>query len=153
MSHELLKNFPVVLEWPVAWGEMDSWGHVNNVAYVRYFESARIAYFEKMNYLNSLATTDSGPIVAAQSCRYRMPLYYPDDLLIGARVSSLYTYGFFHEYCLVSRKHNRVAASGECRLTIINYKTGEKLRVGADLQKTIEDLEGRKLPINEFKRD
>ena len=38
-------DYPVVIETPVAWGEMDAYGHVNNIVYFRYFESARIAYF------------------------------------------------------------------------------------------------------------
>ncbi len=29
---------PGVIEWPVAWGEMDMFRHINNVAYGRYFE-------------------------------------------------------------------------------------------------------------------
>ncbi|KAM0716096.1 hypothetical protein Q7P37_008610 [Cladosporium fusiforme] len=33
--------------WPVAWGEQDSMGHVNNVTYNRYAESGRIAWVQK----------------------------------------------------------------------------------------------------------
>ena len=44
---ELLKSFPVVAKIPVRWGDMDSFQHVNNVSYFRYFESARIAYFNE----------------------------------------------------------------------------------------------------------
>ena len=42
MDHKQLENYPVVIEIPVAWGDMDAFQHVNNVAYFRYFESARI---------------------------------------------------------------------------------------------------------------
>src|SRR5687768_14878016 len=37
----LLAGLPVVVELPVVWGEMDSYRHVNNAVYFRYFESAR----------------------------------------------------------------------------------------------------------------
>jgi acyl-CoA thioester hydrolase len=33
-----LADYPVVVEIPVAWGEMDAYGHVNNIVYFRYFE-------------------------------------------------------------------------------------------------------------------
>ncbi len=46
---ELLKAHPVVIETPVAWGEMDSLQHVNNIIYFRYFESARMAYFNRLD--------------------------------------------------------------------------------------------------------
>lgn len=41
-----LSNYPIVYEQKVAWGDMDAFGHVNNVQYYRYIESARIAYFD-----------------------------------------------------------------------------------------------------------
>ena len=50
---ELLAHCPVVIEVPVAWGEMDSFQHVNNIVYLRYFESARIAYFERLSLSRS----------------------------------------------------------------------------------------------------
>ena len=44
---KLTERYPVVIEIPVAWGEMDAFQHLNNIVYFRYFESARIAYFER----------------------------------------------------------------------------------------------------------
>lgn len=44
-----LSVYPVILEQTVAWGDMDAFGHVNNVQYYRYIESARIAYLMKLN--------------------------------------------------------------------------------------------------------
>lgn len=148
MDESLLKEFPIQIQWPVAWGEMDSWGHVNNVAYFRYFESARIAYFEKIDYLDAMQKTGKGAIVASQNCRYKMPLYYPDTLTLGVRVKSIYTYGFFHEYCLVSHAKKKIAAIGECRLTIIDYKSGEKVPISEELKKSIETIEGHPFSID-----
>ena len=46
----LLETFPVVSKIPVLWGDMDSFQHVNNVIYFRYFESARIQYFDTLGW-------------------------------------------------------------------------------------------------------
>ncbi len=51
MFDALLPSYPVVVEWDVAWGDMDAYGHVNNVVYFRYFEQARIAYLERIGWL------------------------------------------------------------------------------------------------------
>ena len=58
MYDNLLEDYPVVLEIPVAWGDMDALNHVNNTVYLRYFESSRIAYFEglKVRLLNAIET-------------------------------------------------------------------------------------------------
>jgi len=39
-----LTAFPVVVAEDVAWGDMDSFAHVSNIVFVRYFQNARIEY-------------------------------------------------------------------------------------------------------------
>ena len=43
---QLKKEYPVVLNQDIIWGDMDAFGHINNTVYFRYFEDARIAYFD-----------------------------------------------------------------------------------------------------------
>ena len=78
----LLKDYPVIIEFPIAWGEMDAMSHVNNIVYFRFFESARIAYFEKMDLMDYMTQTGIGPILATTSCKFKIPLSYPDKVLI-----------------------------------------------------------------------
>ena len=84
---ELLKGYPVVIVTPVAWGEMDSLQHVNNIIYFRYFESARMAYFNQLDIWSYMNETGIGPILASTECRFRIPLTYPDTVSIGTRVT------------------------------------------------------------------
>ena len=44
-----LAQYPVIHEQAVAWGDMDAFGHVNNVLYYRYIESARIRYLDAVS--------------------------------------------------------------------------------------------------------
>jgi len=64
MATPLLPGFPVVIEIAVAWGEMDAFRHVNNVASFRYFESARIAYFDRLDAMREMERNGCGPILA-----------------------------------------------------------------------------------------
>ena len=77
-----ISEYPVIFEQNVAWGDMDAFGHVNNVQYYRYIESARICYFEELNIFQQ----DIYTVVASSQCQYLRPLFYPDQLKIGARV-------------------------------------------------------------------
>ena len=43
-----MKYFPIVVEIPVAWGEMDSMQHVNHTVYLKWMETARFEFFEKL---------------------------------------------------------------------------------------------------------
>ena len=66
-----LSSFPVRLEIPVAWGEMDAMGHVNNIVYLRWFECARIAYFERVGWLAGGRVRGVGPILHSTQARFR----------------------------------------------------------------------------------
>lgn len=46
-AEQILASCAVVIERPVIWGAMDAYQHVNNTVYFRYFEDARIEYFER----------------------------------------------------------------------------------------------------------
>ena len=43
-------TYAVTLDWPVGWGDLDSFGHVNNAHYFRYFEHARIRYLVQSSH-------------------------------------------------------------------------------------------------------
>ena len=123
-----LEAFPVVVEIPVAWGDMDAFAHVNNTVYLRWFESARIAYFERIDALGVKDATGIGPILAATSCRFRIPLTHPDTVLAGARVGadSLGTDRFTMAYAVWSRGHGKLAAEGDGRIVTFDYGAGTK---------------------------
>jgi acyl-CoA thioester hydrolase len=142
MSHDLLVAYPVVIEQAVAWGEMDAFQHVNNVAYFRYFENARLEYFQRLGW--GVARPDGvGPIVASIQARFRKPLAYPDVISIGARVPSLETDRFTIEHVIVSRQLGAVATEGQCLIVTFDYAHGKKAPIPDDLRKRVEMLEGR----------
>ncbi len=124
--NNLLEGYPVITEYPVAWGEMDAMGHVNNTVYFRYFESARIAYFEKLDLLGYMTQTGIGPILAATSCKFRIPLSYPDKVSIGVKVVEIKEDRFVMNYLVVSDRHQKVAAEGEGVIVTFNYREGKK---------------------------
>jgi acyl-CoA thioester hydrolase len=136
-----LPGYPVAIEIPVAWGEMDAFQHVNNVAYFRYFESVRIAYFERADALADMARSGQGPILAETSCRYRLPLTYPDRLTAGARVSAVGEDRFTMEYAVASAKAGRIAAEGEAVVVWYDYRSRTKAPLPAALRARIEALE------------
>ena len=140
---ELLKAYPVVIEIPVAWGEMDSLGHVNNIIYFRYFESARMAYFDKMGLWSYMEETGVGPILASTQCRFRLPLEYPDTVSVGARVSEVGADRFPMEYLIVSHRHARVAAEGVGMIVTYDYRGKKKAALPDEIRKRIEAVEGR----------
>ncbi len=142
---QLLADDPTVIEIPVAWGEMDAFGHVNNVVCLRYLESARIAYFEALGTMETMAATGIGPILAETRCRFKLPLTYPDTVKVGARVAELAADRFLMHYRVVSHRHVRVAAEGDGRIVSYDYKAKTKTALPEAIAARIRDLESAAL--------
>ncbi len=141
MIDSLLAGYPVVIQLPVVWGEMDSYRHVNNVVYFRYFESARLEYFRRLDWFVYENDTGIGPILAATQCRFRKPLTYPDTIAVGARVTTLGEDRFTMEYRLVSQGLEAVAAEGEGTIVTYHYEQGKKVPIPDELRRRIAELE------------
>src|ERR1043166_9126911 len=138
---DLLAGYPVVGELPVVWGEMDSYRHVNNVVYFRYFQAARLEYFRRMGWFEYEEQTGVGPILAATSARFRRPLTYPDTIWVAVRVRDLQEDRFTMEYRLVSRKLAAVAAEGTGTIVTYHYAQGVKTPIPDELRRRIAELE------------
>lgn len=140
---ELTRDFPVVIETDVRWGDMDAFNHVNNVSYLRYFESGRIAYFDALDLADFFGLDGIGPILAETSCRYKFPLTYPDRVSVGVRSEQLSEDRFTQQYVLVSHRHGRVAATGDGIIVTFDYSTNRKASIPDRVRERIEALEGR----------
>ena len=119
---DLLSDYPVIIDIQIAWGEMDALHHVNNIVYFRYFESVRVAYLEKINFLGLTDTAGIGPILAATQCRYKVPLTYPERIQVGARADRVERDRFFMKYAVLSRKHRKIVAEGTAEIVAYDYK-------------------------------
>ena len=73
----------------VQWGDQDAFGHVNNVVYFRWFESARIEYFRHAGLAHVMSNQGIGPILASIKCDFKRQLTYPDSLQVTASIASI----------------------------------------------------------------
>jgi acyl-CoA thioester hydrolase len=142
MRADLLNEYPVIIEIPVAWGEMDSYGHVNNIIYFRHFESARVAYFAQIGFPKHKEETGIGPILASTHCRFRTALAYPDTVSVGARVIKIDSDRFTMDFRTISHKLGKVAAEGQGIIVSYDYRAGHKAPLPPEIRARIEALEG-----------
>jgi acyl-CoA thioester hydrolase len=141
-TDDLLADFPVVVDVPVAWGDMDANQHVNNVVYLRWFETARIACFDAIGWTRSMSEGGVGPILARTTCVFRIPLTFPDTVRVGARIEDVGDDRFTMVYRVVSTRHGAVAADGDGRIVAFDYATGTKARLPDAIRDAIRALAG-----------
>lgn len=146
---ELLVDFPAALLIPIAWGEQDAFGHVNNIVYIRQFESARIEYMRQAGLWRNLAQEQAtgaaqeriGPILASIFCRYKLPVTFPDSVIAAARVKEIGSDRMTMIHRTISLRHKRIAAEGEGVIVTYDYARLAKTPVPASMRETIVAFE------------
>jgi acyl-CoA thioester hydrolase len=140
-----LPAFPVVISWPVQWGDQDLFGHVNNTVYFRWYESARIAYLDRIGVSEMMNREQVGPILAAISCNYRRQLNFPDTVEIGSRITRIGRSSATMTHTIWSRQQKALVADGESTIVMFDYQAQRPVPVPDSIRQAIECVEGRTL--------
>lgn len=133
----ILNGYPVIHEQVVAWGDMDAFGHVNNVIYYRYIESARIAYFDQLNIFEQNVL----PLVASNQCKYLKPVFYPDRLKVAVRIEEMRQSAMRMHYVVYSEQQQQVVATAEAVIVCVDKVELNKTLIPEQIRESIIGLE------------
>jgi acyl-CoA thioester hydrolase len=139
----LLANYPITIALPVFWGDQDVFGHVNNNAYFRWFESARIALSQRIGLIDLFRSEKIGPILASVSCDYRRQITFPDTIHAAIRVARIGRTSMGLEHAIVSQSQQAVAAEGNSTIVVFDFRANKPHPVPPSLRQAIEALHGR----------
>ena len=139
---QLESEYPVILGQDIIWGDMDAFGHINNTVYFRYFEDARIAYFDHIGVHEQMKQFSVGPILATTQCNFRLPLDYPDRINIATRASLLSPKKFNMEYVVFSERQGVIIAEGDGLIVYYDYANGKSCEIPDAIVAAIGALEG-----------
>lgn len=142
---EFSKDYATIIPIEVVWGEMDAAQHVNNVAYFRYLETARVHYLWDINFIIDTYAGKLGPILAYIDCKYKAPLTFPDTVLVGVKINmkSFDEYSFIMEQEIYSTKLKRIVAESKSKIVVYDYSKLKKTAIPEDVKKAIEDHENK----------
>jgi acyl-CoA thioester hydrolase len=126
---EFKKQYSFNVNRDVEWDDMDAFQHVNNKVYFRYFEKIRIDFFEAKGLLDLMEEQQLGPILASTQCRFKVPLTYPDQVVIGTYLTDFESDRFLMKYAVYSLQHKRIAAEGDGAIVCYDYKEGKKASI------------------------
>ena len=81
-------EFPVFRPLATRWMDNDHYGHVNNVAYYSYFDTAVNGWLIEATGVD-IRTLPAIGLVVETGCRYFKPLSFPDALEVGVAIERL----------------------------------------------------------------
>ena len=135
---EFARAYPFSIPSSVEWADMDAFQHVNNAVFFRYFERVRIAFMEHAGMASTIQGTGFGVILASTQCRFRVPLTFPDTLLIGTAICDLEADRFRMKYGVYSRRLAVLAAEGDGVIVGYDYGRGGKAPFPDDLRARLQ---------------
>lgn len=133
--------FVVSIEIPVAWGEQDAFGHLNNVVYFRYFESARMHYLERIGVLRSHNEQGLGVILASTTCNFKKPVEWPAKLTLRCGCTAVGNTSFTMAYEITDAQ-GVVVAAGTSVQVMYDYKQQVKARIPDAIRSAIASVQG-----------
>jgi acyl-CoA thioester hydrolase len=94
-GEEPLKNLPVIARISIRYNDLDPYGHVNNAAYLEFFEEIRLAYWRALADIIGFDELEAGDVpgaryvIAETTVRYKAPIFLDDTLHGAARVPTV----------------------------------------------------------------
>lgn len=118
---------------PISWGEMDLFGHLNNVHYFRYLEDARIGFLKEINFFDLQLYC----VILKNECDYKQPVVYPDTLITTSYVTHVGNTSFTMCYVMKSQQQDCVVALGKSVMVIVDPKTFQKQSIPVHARETL----------------
>jgi|JI9StandDraft_1071089.scaffolds.fasta_scaffold71023_2 acyl-CoA thioester hydrolase len=124
----------------VAWGDMDAFGHINNVIYARYFETARADFFTKLKIWGSVQKpSSSGPVLTHLEMDYRKQVVFPAILDVTVAITSYSSRGFNIATSMWDQEDNCVL-SGIASIVWFDFETGRPASLTEEMKQLFESL-------------
>ncbi|QHJ01449.1 acyl-CoA thioesterase [Xylophilus rhododendri] len=123
------------------WMDNDVYGHVNNVVYYSYFDTAVNAYLMEQGALDPSASAGTIGLVVETQCAYFAPVSFPEELIVGLRVAHLGTSSVRYELAVFGGNADSAAAQGHFVHVYVNGATRRPVRALPDaLRAALEPL-------------
>ena len=131
--------YPVFRPITTRWMDNDVYGHVNNVVYYSWFDTAVNAYLIEQGALDIHAGGVIGLVIETQ-CNYFAPLAFPQTIHAGIRVAHLGTSSVRYEVGLFAEDSDTAAACGHFVHVYVDRETRRPATLPDALKTTLETL-------------
>ena len=121
------------------WSDNDIYGHVNNVVYYSWFDTAVNAHLIEQGALDIHGGEVIGLVIETQ-CNYFAPLAFPQTVWAGLRVAHLGSSSVRYEVGLFADGEDLAAACGHFVHVYVNRQTRRPVPLPDVLKKTLETL-------------
>ena len=131
-------EYPYQYHVEVIFHHLDAMGHVNNVTFFVFLETARIKY---VSYLRGNGTMLDAPIILAQAnCSYISPALYGEHLIVGLGVTRMGMKSFDLAY-RIDTDNGRHIADAHTTQVAYDYVSQQTIPIPSPLRQRIHEFQ------------
>ena len=124
---------------PTRWMDNDVYGHVNNVVYYSYFDTAVNAYLVESGVLD-IEKSEIVGLVAETGCTYFASVAFPDHLDVGLAVSRLGRSSVTYAIAIFREGEEQAAAQGRFVHVYVERESGRPVEIPAHVREALSRL-------------
>ena len=137
VDHTVRASYRVFVSLDTRWMDNDAYGHVNNVVYYSFFDTAVNRWLIDQGVLD-IATSPAIGVVVETQCRYFSSITFPDRVTAGLRVAHLGTSSVRYEIGLFRNDEDTAAASGHFVHVYVDRATRKTVAMPAEVRRVLD---------------
>jgi acyl-CoA thioester hydrolase len=142
IEHYQRPGFRFFTPSPTRWGDCDMFGHVNNVQFVRYYESGRLDYFHRLLDITGETDLHYSLIIADIHVTFLRQIHHPCALEVGSRISRLGNSSFDFEAALFVPGDDEPSSTAKAACVWFNYRDNHSAPIPPAEREIIQQFEG-----------
>ena len=123
----------------IDWSDLDLLGHVNNIAFSRFFQAARVEYCGHIG-MKVYQGMKTGPILAASRVQFTAQLFFPGNVRILTRIKKAGGTSIMLEHALYDDKDTMCAFSEDV-VVRYDFEAKTKIPLGDEVRAMIAGYE------------
>ena len=121
------------------WMDNDAYGHINNVVYYSFFDTAVNRYLIERKVLDVLKSEAIGFVIETQ-CKYFSPIAYPDLIHVGLKVTHVGNSSVKYEVAIFKNDDDIASAAGSFVHVYVNRSTNKPTPIPQDVREILTGL-------------
>lgn len=127
-------------DMPTRWMDNDIYGHVNNVTYYSYFDTAANRYLIEAGGLDIHAAPVVGFVVESH-CRYMAPVAFPTLLTVGLRAERIAWKSVTYGIGIFAGDDEQASAAGEFVHVFVERASGEATSIPDNIRRALTAID------------
>ena len=120
----------------IDWSELDLFGHVNNVAFHKYAQTARLHFVDTIGLMELHKTQNIGFMVAETNCQFKKELLFPGNIHIQTKVDFAKNTSLALVHTMIDDKEEIVAIAKDV-LVVFDFNKKEKVLIPEEIKKSL----------------